>query len=277
MMPPSSLTDPPPAGWPGHPLFSLENLYRAYRQCRRRKRNTHNALAFEQHLEANLVALHHALERGTYRPKPALAFLVNKPKRREIFAADFRDRVVHHVLVGHLEPGWERRFIHDSYACRTGKGTHQAVARVQTFSRQVTKNGTRRAWYLQRDVRGFFTTLDCRVLFQQLSRHEPDPAVRWLLSVFLFNDLTRNCRLRNAKRADFERLPPHKTLFKARPGCGLPIGNLTSQFFANVYLDPLDQFVKHQLKARGDVPSDVERVQATFLYLHPLRSTVTSL
>ena len=233
-----------------HPLFSLDNLYRAYRQCRRRKRGTLNALAFEQDLEANLLALREELSRGAYRPRRFLAFLVTKPKRREIFAADFRDRVVHHVLVGHLEPAWERRFIHDSYACRRGKGTHQAVDRLRTFTRQVTANGTRRAWYLQLDVHGFFISLDRTVLYQRLAAHEDDPAVDWLLRRVLFHDPTAGCQLRNAQRADFDRLPPHKTLFKAAPGCGLPIGNLTSQFFANVYLDALDQFVKHRLKAR---------------------------
>jgi hypothetical protein len=255
MIAPPPLTEPTGGPWPGHPLFSLASLYRAYRQCRRRKRHTHNALAFERDLEASLLALHKALEGGTYVPRPSLAFLVTKPKQREIFAADFRDRVVHHLLVGHLEPRWERRFIHDSYACRQGKGTHQAVERLRAFTRQVTANGTRRAWYLQRDVRGFFITLDRHILFQQVAAQEWDPAVHWLLRVILCQELTATCRFRRARRADFERLPPHKTLFKAPPGCGLPIGNLTSQFFANVYLDPLDQFIKHRLKARYDLRS----------------------
>lgn len=231
-------------------LFSLENLYRAYRRCRRRKRNTLNALRFEQNLEENLVALHEELTAGTYRPGRTIAFLVKKPKRREIFAADFRDRVVHHVLVGYLEPRWERRFIHDSYACRKGKGTHKGVERLRSFTRKVTANGTRRAWYLQLDVRGFFTNIDRRILYARLAAKEDDPAVLWLIRVLLFDDPTAHCLLRRARRADFEALPAHKTLFKAAPGCGLPIGNLTSQFFANVYLDALDQFVKHHLKAR---------------------------
>jgi RNA-directed DNA polymerase len=230
-------------------LFSLENIYRAYRQCRRRKRNTYNALIFEQNLEENLLDLHEALKSGRYTPKSSLAFLVEKPKRREIFAADFQDRVVHHLLVSHLEPQWERRFIHDSYACRQGKGTHKAVERLRAFTRKVTGNGTRRAWYLQLDVRGFFIMLNRRILFERLATYESDPTVLWLIQVILSNKPTQNCRLRDACRGDFESLPPHKTLFKAAPDCGLPIGNLTSQFFANVYLDALDQFVKHQLKA----------------------------
>jgi len=232
------------------PLFSLENIYRAYRQCRKRKRRTVNAMRFEQDLEENLVSLHEELTSGRYRPGRSVAFLVDKPKRREIFAADFRDRVVHHVLVGHLEPRWERRFIHDSYACRKGKGTHQGVERLLSFTRKATANGTRRAWYLQLDVRGFFNSIDRNILYQRLAAKESDPAVLWLMRTLVFYDPTENCILRRARRADFEQLPAHKTLFKAAPGCGLPIGNLTSQFFANVYLDALDQFVKHHLKAR---------------------------
>lgn len=230
-------------------LFSLENLYRAYRRCRRRKRNTVNALRFEQNLEENLVALHEELSAGTYRPGRSVAFLLEKPKRREIFAADFRDRVVHHVLVGYLEPRWERRFIHDSYACRPGKGTHAGVERLQSFTRQVTANGTRRAWYLQLDVRAFFNSIDREILYARLAAKEDDPALLGFIRTLVFYDPTAHCILRRAHPSDFEQLPVHKTLFKAAPGCGLPIGNLTSQFFANVYLDALDQFVKHHLKA----------------------------
>ena len=121
-----------------HPLFTTENIYRAYRRCRKNKRRTVNAMRFEQNMEENFVALHEELTTGTYRPGRSMAFLVEKPKRREIFAADFRDRVVHHILVSHLEPEWERRFIHDSYACRKEKGTHKGVERLRDFTRKVT-------------------------------------------------------------------------------------------------------------------------------------------
>ena len=241
---------PAPAACQGHPLFRLENLYRAYWACRKRKRGTANALRFEADLEANLLELHGCLSDGTYRPRPAIAFLVQKPKRREIFAADFRDRVVHHLLVAHLEPVWERRFIHDSYACRRGKGTHKGVDRCQQFMRQASANGTRPAFYLQLDVEGFFVAIDRARLYVRLINKEPDPVVRWLMAVVVFNEPTEHCRLRGHPLTDFLALPAHKTLFRCPPGCGLPIGNLTSQFFANVYLDALDQFVKHRLGAR---------------------------
>ena len=142
-----------------HPLFTLENLYAAYLACRRGKRNTQNGLKFEQNLEENLIDLQEELISGRYQPGQSVAFLVEKPKRREIFAADFRDRVVHHLLVRHLEPRWERRFIYDSYACRKGKGTHKGVERLRSFTRQVTGNGRKRGWYLQLDIRGFFISV----------------------------------------------------------------------------------------------------------------------
>lgn len=138
----------------------MDNIYCAYRECRKHKRDTLNALRFEQNLEENLLALHAELSNGSYQPGRSVAFLVEKPKRWEIFAADFRDRVVHHVLVGYLQPRWERWFIHDSYACREGKGTYKGVERLRSFTRQVTANGTRQAWYLQLDVRGFLISID---------------------------------------------------------------------------------------------------------------------
>jgi hypothetical protein len=233
-----------------HPLFDLGRLWEAYQACRRGKRRSWNAMAFEAQREDGLVALREELRLGTWQPRPSRAFLVTRPKRREVFAADFRDRIVHHLLVGHLEPAWERRFIHDSYACRVGKGTHAGVDRLQAFTRQATANGTRSAWYLQLDIRGFFMAIDRQRLYRRLARHAGDPVVRDLIARIVFHDPVAGCRLRPGASVDeFLRLPPHKTLFRAAPGCGLPIGNLTSQFFANVYLDALDQFVKHHLRA----------------------------
>ena len=123
--------------------LSLENLYRQYYRCRRNKRNTSNALRFEADQERNLIRLREHLLKRTYRPGRSVCFFTTRPKLREIFAADFRDRVVHHLLVDYLERIWEPIFIHDSYACRPGKGVHRGVARLQQFLRQATANGTR--------------------------------------------------------------------------------------------------------------------------------------
>jgi len=239
---------------PQRTLFSLENVIRQYEACRRHKRNTANALRFEARQELNLLALRDALVDRSYQPKRSVCFFVKRPKLREIFAADFRDRVVHHVLVSHLETIWEPVFIHDSYACRRGKGVHAGVARVQLFMRQATANGTRAAFALQLDVRSYFNSIDKQILFKMLAarldaRRQPDAEALWLCELLVFHDCTR-APVFKGDPGLVDKLPPHKTLFRAPPGKGLPIGNLNSQFFANVYLNALDQFVKHELKCR---------------------------
>jgi hypothetical protein len=229
--------------------LSLENLYRAYYRCRRNKRNTANALRFEAEQEKNLLDLREALLDGSYRPSRSVCFFTTLPKLREILAADFRDRVVHHLLVGHLEQIWEPVFIHDSYACRRGKGVHRAVERLQQFIGQVSANGTRRVWYLQLDVRNYFMSIDRHLLFAMLAARLDDEVALRLTRTLVFHEVTAHCEVRGA-RTLIKRIPAHKTLFGAGPGKGLPIGNLNSQFFANVYLDRLDQFVKHELRCR---------------------------
>lgn len=235
-------------------LFSLENLYRQYLACRRNKRNTVNALRFEWRQEANLLSLRDALVDRSYQPGRSVCFFVRRPKLREVFAADFRDRVVHHVLVSHLEKTWEPIFVHDSWACRKGKGVHGAVARLQTFMRQAGANGTRKAWALQLDIRNYFMSIDKQRLFAMLDAklhldRAEDAEARWLCETLVFHDCTCDPVFKGDPRL-VDRLPAHKTLFHAPAGKGLPIGNLNSQFFANIYLNALDQFVKHELKCR---------------------------
>lgn len=229
--------------------LSLENLYRQYYRCRKNKRNTVNALRFEADQERNLIRLREELLDRSYRPGRSVCFFTTRPKLREIFAADFRDRVVHHLLVEYLERIWEPIFIHDSWACRPGKGVHGGVARLQQFLRQATANGTRPAWYLQLDIRNYFMSMDREILFRLLAARMTDEAALWLTRELVFHDCTSDYTLRGPREL-LARLPPHKTLFGAPPGKGMPIGNLNSQFFANVYLDGLDQFVKHELRCR---------------------------
>jgi RNA-directed DNA polymerase len=230
-------------------LFSYENLYRHYLSCRSNKRNTINALRFEARQELNLLALCEALQTRSYRPAPSVCFVTQRPKLREIFAADFADRVVHHVLVDYLERYWERAFIHDSYACRKGKGVHAAVDRLQRFIRQATANGQRPAWYLQLDIRNYFMRIDKAILWRLLAPHIADNDARWLTELLVFHDCTDGHIVKGAP-GELGQVPPHKSLLRCEPGRGLPIGNLNSQFFANVYLNGLDQFVKHRLRCR---------------------------
>ena len=230
-------------------MFTYKQLYDCYLKCRKNKRNTINQLAFEVNAEQNLLRLEEELNNRTYLPARSMYFVVDRPKLREIFAADFRDRVVHHVLVDHLEPIAEIKFIYDSYACRKNKGTHAAVKRLQGFTRSVTENNSKRAYCLQLDVRSFFVTINKDILFDLVMKYTKDPGMIWLATVVIYNDCTENCRMSKGKDL-IKHIPEHKTLFKQAKNKGLPIGNLTSQFFANVYLIELDQFVKHTLRCR---------------------------
>ena len=229
--------------------FTYEQLFRAYLDCRKNKRNRPDALLFETNAEENLRTLLDELRGKTYHPSPAIRFAASKPKLREIFAADFRDRVAHHLLVSYLEPLWEPVFIYDSFASRKGKGIHLAAQRVRRFTRKATKNGSRPAFYLQLDLRNFFMTIDRVALNFLVAARCPDPDMAWLAKVLILHDPTQNYRLKSPRRA-MARIPPGKTLVGAGANRGLPIGNLTSQFFANVYLDGLDQFIKRDLKCR---------------------------
>lgn len=240
-------------------VFTLRALYDGYRACRRRKRGTANAQRYERGLLDHLVDTAQALQDRDYVPSRSLCFVVRRPKAREIHAADFSDRVVHHVLVPRLEALFEPVFIHDLYSNRQGKGTHAAVERLGAFMRAASDNGRRPAWFLQLDVRNFFNRIDQALLFQLVNRRLKKAVkggrissaaawdLSWLTRVILKQDLKHETLYRCTPR-ELERVPPHKRLSAAPPGKGLPIGNLTSQFFANVYLNELDQFVKHRLK-----------------------------
>ncbi|MEA2083533.1 MAG: reverse transcriptase domain-containing protein [Thermodesulfobacteriota bacterium] len=228
-------------------LFSFANIHRQYLLCRKNKRNTINALRFEADQEKELFKLYSELNDRTYRPGRSVCFFAEKPKLREIFAADFRDRIVHHILVDYLERIWEPIFIHDSYACRKGKGIHKGVARLRKFIRKVSANGSRKAWYLQLDIKNYFMTMDKEIFFSLIRPKCPNEEMLWLCQLLIFHDCTNDPVMRGDARLA-RVIPPHKTLFHVPEGKGLPIGNLNSQFFANVYLNTLDQFVKHRLK-----------------------------
>ena len=195
------------------------------------------------------MKLEKELKNKIYHPLRSILFFAKKPKLREIFAADFRDRVIHHVLVGYLEPIFEKIFIYDSYSCRKGKGSHRAVMKTQSFIRKVSKNGKIRAYYLQLDIKSFFMNINKEILFGLIKKRTKNKDVLWLSEKIIFYDCTKNYILKDRINL-FNELVRDKSLFGKENKKGLPIGNLTSQFFANVYLNELDQFVKHNLKCR---------------------------
>ena len=216
-------------------VCDFENLYWAYRDARRGKRNAQAVAAYEFAEEENLMQLQEELRSKTYQPGEYRHFYIHEPKRRKISAAPFRDRVAHHALCRIIEPIFERYFIHDSYACRVGKGTHRALDRCQEFVRRYR-------YVLQGDVVQFFPSIDHAILRGLLARHLKDADTLWLIDRILASG--------EGVHADHYAAQwfPGDDLFAANRPRGLPIGNLTSQFWANVYLNELDQFVKRELK-----------------------------
>ena len=255
--------------------FSLRAVDQAYRACRRRKRGARETQRYELRWLDHLIETREALVARRWSPARSVVFVTLRPKAREIHAAPFADRVVHHLLVPRLEALYEPRFIHDSYANRRGKGTHAAVDRLQQFQRQLTRNGRRRAWFLQLDIRNFFYSIHRPRLLALLRRRLAQARARGELPVVEIEALDGLCAtilaadpaagcIRVGDPRRFQQVPPHKRLDRAPPDTGLPIGNLTSQFFGNVYLNELDQFVKHRLKCRHYL-----RYVDDFVLLHP--------
>lgn len=222
--------------WPQ--VVSWENLLRAYHKCRRRKRYRQPATEFDFAWEEHLLRLQRDLISGDYQHGPYYHFHISDPKPRLISAAPFRDRVVHHAVVAVLEPVFERRFVHDSYACRVGKGTHRAIKRAQYYMRRHT-------WCLKTDLVKFFPNIDHEILLNTLRRRIADAPLVALVEKII------------SSGADLPGQPttlswfPGDDLFAPLRPRGLPIGNLTSQFFANVFLDPLDHFIKEELRISG--------------------------
>jgi len=202
-------------------INTFRNLLQAARQAARGKREKLAVAYFEFHLERELLTLQEELQTLSYRPGSFFTFEICDPKRRAICAAPFRDRVVHHAICNVLEPVFERRLIFDTYACRPGKGAHAAIGRAQQFARQYR-------YFLKCDVRHYFERVDHAVLKALLARLFKDIPLLTLLNRII------------------DHAPPG-----AAPGKGLPIGNLTSQHFANLYLGELDHHLKERLQVKG--------------------------
>ena len=146
----------------------IEDVFSAYYDCRKHKRNKTGALNFEVDLENNLIQLWNDLRTKNYKILPSTVFIVEKPVKREIFAANFRDRIVHHLLLMYLNPYFEKYFIYDSYSCRVGKGTHFGISRVNHFIHKCSKNGKEKCYILKLDVQSFFMSIDKRILYKKL-------------------------------------------------------------------------------------------------------------
>ncbi len=196
------------------------------------------------------------IKQRQYKPNPCIAFIVNKPVKREIFAADFRDRVVHHLLHGSINHIVEGKLIHDTYSCRKRKGTLYGIQRIDKFIRSCSRNYQRDAYILKLDVSGYFRNMRHDILWGKIQRILSGRntcygglsrvLIEYLLRQVIFTQVTANCRVK-CSRTEWKGLPKSKSLFYADRGCGLPIGNLTSQLFGNIFLNDFDQFVKHKM------------------------------
>lgn len=205
-------------------IASLENLCAAWEEFIRGKRNKEDVQTFTEHLSDEIMALHEALMDGSYRHGPYVHFRISDPKPRDIHKATVRDRLLHHAIHRQLYPFYDRLFIADSFSCREEKGVHKALDRFRTMARNASHNHARTCWALKCDIKKFFASIHHHTLLEVLGERIKDDALMVLLSRVIKS-------------------------FEASPGSGLPLGNLTSQLFANVYMNELDQFVKRFLHA----------------------------
>lgn len=236
----------------------LLDLFRAYFDTRKNKRRTANALAFEADYENKLFILYKDIINRKYKIGTSICFIVDKPVKREIFAADFRDRIVHHLIFNYINPIFEKHFIRDSYSCRIGKGTSEGVRRVEHFIRSCSENYTKDCYILKLDIQGYFMAMDRNILYEKIERglravRNPNfniDLILYLIYEVVFNDPTKNCHMKG-KKEDWLGLPKSKSLFYSKEGKGFPIGNLTSQLFGNIYLDELDHFIREEIGVKN--------------------------
>ncbi len=230
-------------------IYNLSNLLSAYRKARKGKTKKHYVIEFEENLAYNLKLLHDEIKNQTYTPKPLKTFILRDPKTRKISKSAFRDRIVHHAIVNIIEPIFDKTFIYDSCANRIGKGNLFAIKRFYEFARRVTKNNTRAVFCLKADIKHYFQEVHHEILINIIKRKIKDKKV-----IRLIRKILSNCKIiGQLKIQDFTK--------------GMPLGNLTSQFFANVYLNELDYFIKHKLKAKYYI-----RYVDDFIILHPSKS-----
>lgn len=244
----------------------LDDLYQAYYDARRHKRQKAYQLCFEANLDTHIHSLCDELWSRTYKARSSACFIISDPKKREVFAADFRDRIVHHLYYNYTHILYERTFIQDTYSCISGRGTLYGIQRLQRHIYQESQNYTQPCYVLKMDIRGYFmhiqrelllslclSTLD-KMASHRILKHVPTTwtehvdmdFVRYLTREIVLLNPILDCYVVGCK-SDWNDLPANKSLFNSPAGCGLPIGNLTSQLFSNVYMNVLDQYMKRVL------------------------------
>lgn len=251
--------------------FLLHELWQAYDTARKGKKRTIDEHRFELNAMEDLINLRDCIIRRYYKPSRGVAFIVHDPVTREIVAAPFRDRVVHHFLFNICADWWDRRFIVDSYACRKNKGTLFGQKRLLHHVRQVTNNYNTSAFAVKLDIQGYFMSLNHQKLYnrilwgldQQFFRntkpdlynnircHPDDKIALYQILKYLWREVIFDRPMQDiiirGQRSDWRQLPKSKSLFNQPPGQGIVIGNLTSQLLSNIFLDQLDRFITFDL------------------------------
>lgn len=247
----------------------LLDLYAAFACAKKHKASKPYVVHFRKNLDKNLRQLCNDLWERTYKPEPSTCFIVERPKKREVFAAQFRDRVVHHLYYNYTHVLFERTFIQDSYSCIPKRGTHYGVSRLERHIRQESRNYQRKCYALKLDKRGYFMHINRQTLLNitigsldKMSSHRIGhdtrqtwgdtldmDFLRWLSGEIIMLNPKIHCHIAGSVQ-DWEGLDHSKSLFYTPDGCGLPIGNLTSQLLSNVYLNVFDQYMKRTLKCK---------------------------
>lgn len=216
-------------GLKGHKFFekiiSLENLFSAWSEFKKGKEQKNDVLKFALDLEDHLFELRQLLRKNIYQHSDYTSFYISDPKLRHIHKAEVIDRILHHAVAKITEPIFEKRFIFDSYSNRKNKGIHKAIKRIRNFAWQLSSNNTKIVWILKCDIRKFFDSVDHQILIKLIKKRIKDRRAIHLIK-----------RIINS--------------FEVRDNKGIPLGNLTSQLFSNIYLDPLDQFIKRNLRTK---------------------------
>lgn len=228
-------------------IISLENLLQAYKEFRKGKTKRKDVQEFERDLMRNIIQLHMDLINKTYIHSPYEAFNISDPKPRNIHKASVRDRLLHHAIYKRLYPFFDKTFITHSYSCRNNKGVHKALNTFRKFGYKVSKNHTKTVWVLKCDISRFFASIDHDVLLYILEQYLADKDLMNLLTIIIDS-------------------------FHVEPGEGLPLGNLTSQLFTNIYMNEFDQWTKHKLKAKHYI-----RYADDFVFLHTDRRYLESI
>ena len=247
----------------------LIDLYAAWHMARRHKVTKHYVRVFDRHTDRNIQAICDALYTRDYHPEPSSCFIVDRPKKREVFAAQFADRVVHHYYYNQTHRIYERTFIEDSYSCIQGRGTHYGIERLKQHIKSESDNYHKQCWVLSIDIRGYFMHIDRKILLEiatdtlrRMATHKVEPGspqtwadvvdidfLCWLSEQIIMIDPKTSCKV-VGNPEEWIGLDYNKSLFHTPEGCGLPIGNLTSQLLSNVYLNEFDQYCKRVLKCK---------------------------